>query len=1329
MAEETKREAIYEIRIEQGPALRELEQTKKRLDENGFAKKQLVKETTNLLTKQQALVTTIKNEGQATEAQARLLRRYESALADNNRKVTEADALHARLSGVYREQRNDVSGLTEAHLRFRDKMADANLEAIKQSGVLGQIGAQERNLKAELAGVNAGLEKNQNTLTELNIAWKKGAITEEEYKRQLDEVNRELASGQQANAKLSKELEGVTAKSAKLEEELRQLNAEFKSGKIDQAQYQKGLKDIDNSTKTLGDKFDKFVSGQGAELKSTLSSVALQYVGVGAAIYGVQRALGSTIDTIVDFDQELANVRALGGEFKKDIDKIGQAAIELGPKFGVAPVEALKAFEALAKAGVSAGDILAGGLEGALQLSAAGTLDVAQAAEFASSAMNQFGLQGQDVTHIADLLAAGANKAAGEVSDFGNALKFVGPVAAANNVALEETVGTIALFAQSGVIGEQAGTSLRGVLSSLTSPSKAATEELKKLGITAEDGSSKLFDAQGNFKGLANLAGELQTATAGLTDEQRDYSLGLIFGNQQLTAANILVKNGAKGVNDYTKEVNSAGFANDVAGEKLNSISGEIDKAGASWEAFVLSLNKGDSVIGNIVRGSLRFLSESLQGLAGLKADETVKDIADRSDDFAKRVTANLRSLGDAFTTIQTGGGVSDALKARLDRESALVRNAAQSAVEDAGELARRRIFFQKQITDAAEQGGAKERAFAIARLQLFDELVAKGKAEADAQAKSSETIAGTRARLTAELEKEKTAFEHLNAMDARGAQASKERIASLEAEISAIDIRATATGKSVEGQSAEGKSLASLKEQLKNAKADRDLLTASDTAGLTAANANIEALQREINGLQGTSKATKDRTKDDQDRIQVLADLTKAENDRAKNKAIEAEALVQQAAGPISGPQAKAQAEVIVDSRARIKAAQGDKEILARIATETEEELRDIRNKFEAERTSKEDANELRNQERAAKGAETALETLNRKHAVELATTEAQGEELNAILARQAGERAPLEEQLQQARIDAYNASFDAEFEARVANGEAVSALIEEQERGILDIKKQSNVDELKLAQDLKEAKLNIKAEEYSGISQIAAAIAGNLEKGSAIQKALFALEKAAAIARIITNTQIEISGIAAANALLGPAGVALTTAQVTAAKIRAAVSIGVIAAQSIPQFVPGLVKGGEVNGVVRSSWGRPIRRSNGDNVLVRTLGGGAVTLQTDELVLSRQSRAKAEQALGPGIWGKLGVPGFPQTSNDIARDFRLGSLPGHVGGGIVNTPQTFRKGGGFSEPRPTPSDLLAGRLAASLESFASRPVYTSITELREVENKVDFQETASAA
>ena len=107
----------------------------------------------------------------------------------------------------------------------------------------------------------------------------------------------------------------------------------------------------------------------------------------------------------------------------------------------------------MAKAGVSTKDILGGGLKGALSLAAAGSLDVAEAAEISASALTQFKLSGDKIPHLADLLAAGAGKAQGSVQDLGAALNQSGLVAASTGLSIEETTGVLAAFASAGVDG------------------------------------------------------------------------------------------------------------------------------------------------------------------------------------------------------------------------------------------------------------------------------------------------------------------------------------------------------------------------------------------------------------------------------------------------------------------------------------------------------------------------------------------------------------------------------------------------------------------------------------------------------------------------------------------------------------------------------------------------------------------------------------------------------------------------------------------------------------------------------------------------------------
>ena len=143
----------------------------------------------------------------------------------------------------------------------------------------------------------------------------------------------------------------------------------------------------------------------------------------------------------------MSNVQAATHETAANMDLLRTAAIKWGQQTKFSATEAAGAIEEMAKAGVSTNDILSGGLEGALNLAAAGSLEVADAAEIAASALVQFGMSGKDIPHVADLLAAGAGKAQGSVQDLGYALKYAGVPAASLGVSIEETTGVLAEFA------------------------------------------------------------------------------------------------------------------------------------------------------------------------------------------------------------------------------------------------------------------------------------------------------------------------------------------------------------------------------------------------------------------------------------------------------------------------------------------------------------------------------------------------------------------------------------------------------------------------------------------------------------------------------------------------------------------------------------------------------------------------------------------------------------------------------------------------------------------------------------------------------------------
>ncbi|MDO9439884.1 MAG: phage tail tape measure protein, partial [Beijerinckiaceae bacterium] len=345
------------------------------------------------------------------------------------------------------------------------------------------------------------------------------------------------------------------------------------------SQYLAEMEKARKKTKDLGDTLADEVGKNSASIERLSGGMLALGAAAGA---GVALAVAK----FADFDQAISSVQAATHESASTMGLLRQAALDAGADTVFSATEAANAIEELSKAGLSSADIMGGALTGSLDLASAGELGVARAAEISATALQQFKLDGSEASHVADVLAAGAGKAMGSVEDLANGLKFVGPVAESVGVSLDETVGTLALFAQQGIIGEQAGTSLRGVLSSLTSPSAEAASEIEKLGL-------RIFDSKGKFLGLENAAGELSAAYKGMDDASRLASMGVIFGRETITAATALYQAGAGGVKEWTDSVNDSGYAAETAAIRIDNLKGDVEQLGGALDTALIQTGSG----------------------------------------------------------------------------------------------------------------------------------------------------------------------------------------------------------------------------------------------------------------------------------------------------------------------------------------------------------------------------------------------------------------------------------------------------------------------------------------------------------------------------------------------------------------------------------------------------------------------------------------------------------------------------------------------------------------------------------------------------------------
>lgn len=332
------------------------------------------------------------------------------------------------------------------------------------------------------------------------------------------------------------------------------------------------------------------VSGESQKAATTMEAAGgkTKLITTGVAAAGVAAtALGvAAIKMAADFDASMSTVQANTGASADEMAQLRQAAIDAGADTVYSATESADAINELGKAGLSTSDILSGGLSGALNLAASDGMAVGDAAELMATTLKQFNLTGAESTQVADALAAGAGKAVGSAHDLGLALNQAGMVSHSFGISMQETTGTLAAFAESGMIGSDAGTSLKTMLINLANPSTKAANTMKELGINA-------YDAQGNFIGLSGLAGQLRDKMSGLSQEQRNQALATIFGTDAIRAANVLYEQGAEGIDDWTDAVSESGFAAQQAAARNNNLKGDLENLSGSFESLMISLGEG----------------------------------------------------------------------------------------------------------------------------------------------------------------------------------------------------------------------------------------------------------------------------------------------------------------------------------------------------------------------------------------------------------------------------------------------------------------------------------------------------------------------------------------------------------------------------------------------------------------------------------------------------------------------------------------------------------------------------------------------------------------
>lgn len=450
----------------------------------------------------------------------------------------------------------------------------------------------------------------------------------------------------------------------------------------------------------------------GLSTSATLLAGGLAAVGLAAVAVGVRGA-----QAFAEFDAAMTQSLAIMGDVDDALeDQLADRARQASREFNIAASSVAEGFFFLASAGLSARESLAA-IRPVTAFAKAGMFDLATATDLLTDAQSALGLTIRDdavanmlnMVRVSDALVKANTLANATVQQFSEALTNR---AAAGlrlvNKELEEGLAVLAVFADQGIKGAEAGTRLDIVLRDLQRAAITNADRFEDLEIS-------VFDANDQMRDMADIVSDLEGAFEGMSDKQRIAALEMLGFNFRSVQALLTLIGFSDQIRKYNREVDKAGgTTKDVAEKQLGTLKEEFGLLGKEIESFFISVG---SLEEGGLRGAVRGITEELAGMrlamgeAGddaLTMEQRLRVVGEAFRDlvslapFALFRSETLRELGQARQAIQDIDQLLESASKNLDKSIAGFRALVDAQAPD--EVIRQADRINKTVLRQAQR-------------------------------------------------------------------------------------------------------------------------------------------------------------------------------------------------------------------------------------------------------------------------------------------------------------------------------------------------------------------------------------------------------------------------------------------------------------------------------------------------------------------------------------------------------------------------------------------------------------------------------------------------
>ena len=470
---------------------------------------------------------------------------------------------------------------------------------------------------------------------------------------------------------------------------------------------------------------------------SKATQIIAGFVSAAAITAAAKQATQYVIEVGSAFEASMSEVQAISGATSAELEKMSAKAKQLGSTSRFSATEVSQAFKYMSLAGWDVSQSISA-VDGVIQLAAASGMDLAAASDMVTDYLSAFGMEADQATYMADMLAYAQAHSNTTAEMLGEAYKNCAANLNASGQDIETTTALLEGMANQGKKGSEAGTQLAAIMRDLTA-------KMDEGAIQIGETSVAVMDAQGNFRDLTDIITDVDAATEGMGDAQKAAALASTFTSDSITGLNLILNEGIDKIAGYEEELrNSSGAASDMADTMQNNLQGKITAAGSALEGLgIAAYNYISGPAGKVVdiatgifKGLTDVLTPELDTAHQMLADAentsaAVQSIYDKMEsqqkslksnrdsieanaEVAKRLTDNLFDLADkadlSATDLQTMG-------VYVDELNSLIPDMNLSLNEQTGELSMTREEVDK-LTESY-----KEQAIQQAFMEHYSEL------------------------------------------------------------------------------------------------------------------------------------------------------------------------------------------------------------------------------------------------------------------------------------------------------------------------------------------------------------------------------------------------------------------------------------------------------------------------------------------------------------------------------------------------------------------------------------------------------------------------------